>query len=301
MIESKARGVLLGLAAGDALGRPVEFSTRSAIESEYGTLTEMVGQGTWNQPAGTTTDDTAQALAIARSLVERGEFDPTDIAERFVAWYESDPFDIGAMTRDSIRRLQQGEPWHEAGANVWRNRPEGQNAGNGSVMRAPPLAVAFMEDDSQLVEVSRKSSKITHADQRCTYGTAVLNLTIAAILRGDADPLGLAIATVEDDAPQELLDSLAPLVSEGSEPQLATSGYVIHTLQTALHDGLRAESAEEAIVQAVNRGGDTDTVGAVTGAITGARFGADAIPDRWTEEINEQGEIEQLAEGLSVL
>lgn len=301
MTESEVRGVLLGLAAGDALGRPVEFSPRSVIESEYGTLTEMVGQGAWNQPAGTTTDDTAQALAIARSLVEQGEFDPTDIADRFVAWYESEPFDVGAMTRDSIRRIKQGDPWYEAGEKVWKNRPEGQNAGNGSLMRAPPLAVVFMEDDSQLEEVSRKSSKITHADRRCTYGAAVLNLTIASILRGDTNPLDRAIATVEDDAPQELLKVLVPLVSEGLEPQLATTGFVLHTLQTALHDGLRTDTAEEAIVQAVNRGGDTDTVGAVTGGIAGARFGADAIPDRWTEEINEQGEIQQLADRLKTL
>lgn len=47
-------------------------------------------------------------------------------------------------------------------------------------------------------------------------------------------------------------------------------GYVVHSLQTALHDGLIADGAEEAIVTAVNRGGDTDTIAA-------ARFGASAL------------------------
>jgi ADP-ribosyl-[dinitrogen reductase] hydrolase len=111
----QARGALLGLACGDALGRPVEFNTASEITAEYGRLDEMAGHGTWNQPAGTITDDTEQVLCIARSLVECGEFDPEDIADRFVAWYDSNPFDIGNMTRRSIGALKQGKSWDEAG------------------------------------------------------------------------------------------------------------------------------------------------------------------------------------------
>lgn len=85
MDPDRARGVLLGLACGDALGRPVEFRSASAISAEHGRLDEMVWHGSWNQPAETITDDTEQALCIARSLVEHQAFDPADIAERFVA------------------------------------------------------------------------------------------------------------------------------------------------------------------------------------------------------------------------
>ena len=99
MDSDRARGVLLGLACGDALGRPVEFASASEISARHGRLYDMVGDGTWNQPAGTITDDTDQALCIARSLVELQTFDPADVAERFVAWYDSGPFDIGRMTR----------------------------------------------------------------------------------------------------------------------------------------------------------------------------------------------------------
>ena len=77
-----------------------------------------------------------------------------------------------------------------------------------------------------------------------------------------------------------------------------TSGYVIHSLQTALHDGLNVTSAEEAIVTAVNRGGDTDTIGAITGAVAGARFGASELPDRWLPAIDETEEVESLANQL---
>ena len=298
MNQTNAQGVLLGLAAGDALGRPVEFKTRSDIQRKHGTLTEMVGNGSWGQPPGTITDDTDQALAIARSVVESDGFDPADIGDRFVEWYESGPFDIGLMTRDSLEKLKAGTPWDEAGKEVWQQRPEGKNAGNGSVMRTAPLAIAYADDKSRLIEVSRKSSRITHADDRCEWGSAILNLTIAAILRDEEWPLRRALQSVESRAPDELIDALEPIAAGNTVEPLKTSGYVVHTLQTALHDGLREDSAEEAIITAVNRGGDTDTIGAVTGAIAGARFGKAGIPDRWLNEISETDELERLATGL---
>jgi len=298
MESDRARGVLVGLACGDALGRPVEFNSASTITAEYGELGEMVGYGTWNQPAGTITDDTEQALRIARSLVEKQEFDPADVADRFVAWYESDPFDIGRMTLRSLSRLEKGETWDEAGQRVWEDSPEGSNAGNGSVMRCPPLAIPYATDRERLVDVSRQSSQITHADPRCTYGCAILNLTVAGLLEDVNTPLQDALDYVADDVPDEFVTALEPIAGGHSPGSLETSGYVVHSLQTALHDGLRADSAEEAIVTAVNRGGDTDTIGAITGAVAGARFGALEVPDRWLSAIAETAELESLADDL---
>ena len=295
MNSNRTRGILLGLACGDALGRPVEFSSASSIAAEHGQLDEMIGHGTWNQPAGTITDDTEQALCIARSLVEQQAFDPADIASRFVDWYDSNPFDIGRMTMKSLSRLKHGDDWSEAGQHVWETSPEGQNAGNGSVMRCPPLAIPYATDWERLVTVSRQSSQITHADPRCTYGCAVLNLTLAGLLDDVDTPLQDALNYVDPSAPDELTAALRPL-ARGDQPDLLeTSGYVIHSLQTALHDGLHTTDAEEAIVTAVNRGGDTDTIGAITGAIAGARFGASQLPDRWLTAIDEVDELKALA------
>lgn len=289
---------MLGLACGDALGRPVEFDSADAIHSEYGRLTDMVGFGTWSQPAGTITDDTDQALCIARSLVDRQTFDPADVADRFVTWYDSDPFDIGLMTAESLRTLDRGVSWEDASQQVWESSPEGQNAGNGSVMRCPPLSIPYAADPETLERVSRQSSRITHADPRCTYGCAILNLTVASLLRDSSDPLADAIDRVGDSTPNELTTALTPLLDGESPSDLRTSGFVVYSLQTALHDGLRSESAAEAIVTAVNRGGDTDTVGAITGAIAGARFGASQLPERWLSAIDETGELETLADQL---
>jgi ADP-ribosyl-[dinitrogen reductase] hydrolase len=297
-MEDSARGALLGLACGDALGRPVEFRSAASIAREYDRVTEMLEQGTHGQPAGRVTDDTELALCIARSLVERDAFDGEDIADRFLAWFESDPFDIGLLTADTLGAYAEGTSWRDAGREVWQHRPEGQNAGNGSVMRCVPHALAFASDPETLVRASTLSSGITHHDPRCRYGCAILNCTVAGFLRGADAPLETALARVESDAPEELLAALRVVPDRLGDAQLQTTGYVVHTLQTALHDALTADTAEEAIVTAVNRGGDTDTVGAVTGAIAGARFGAETLPARWLETVDYRDDLTLLARAL---
>lgn len=320
--KDRARGVLLGLACGDALGRPVEFASPDQIQQEHGRVSDMLGDGTHRQPAGTITDDTEMALCIARSLVEQDQFDPADVAERFVAWYESGPFDIGGMTRRALSRIQDGESWDTAGEQEWEASPEGSNAGNGSVMRCAPLAIAYADYPAALVRTSIDSSRITHADPRCTFGCAVLNLTIASALGGCDEPLTIALNLLAEDLatslqrtagvipdgaspvlegglPQELRTTLEVVPDVVDPNQLSNSGYVVDTLQTALYDALTAESAEEAVVTAVNRGGDTDTIGAIAGAIAGARFGASSLPNRWLDAIDERDELEQLATALA--
>ncbi|EMA48453.1 ADP-ribosylglycohydrolase family protein [Halococcus thailandensis] len=299
--HDRAEGVLLGLACGDALGRPVEFRSSGAIEAEYGTLREMTGNGTHGKPAGTITDDTEQALCIARSLVERGEFAPDDIADRFVTWYNGGPFDIGIMTADALGRIDQGASWDSAGQEVWEAKPEGSNAGNGSVMRCAPLALAFADNWETLQRTSRDSSRITHADPRCTHGCAALNLTIAALLDGDEQPLASALDALHPDAPDSLFGVLEPLPDDIDSTELQNSGFVLHTLQTALYHALTANSAESAIVSAVNQGGDTDTIGAVAGAVAGARFGSSALPEHWLDALAVTDELHNLARELTTV
>ncbi|NHN42954.1 ADP-ribosylglycohydrolase family protein [Halorubellus sp. JP-L1] len=303
--RDRARGCLRGLACGDALGRPVEFKTSEQIERSHGTVTEMLAYGTHGRPAGTITDDTDLALCVAESLVASDGFDPDDVAARFVDWLDAGPFDIGLMTRDAIAKLRDGTSPADAGQIVWESRPEGSNAGNGSVMRCAPYAIAFRNDAAELERVSRASSAITHADPRCTWGCVVLNHTIGGLLRNDPDPLGAAL-DASTDAPTALLSAIervhdaldSPAHADALERDLATTGYVVDTLQTGLYCGLTADCAEDAIVDAVNRGGDTDTVGAVTGAIAGARPDTDSLPERWLDEIDERDRLDSLAEAL---
>jgi len=300
MISSdSAEGVLLGLACGDALGRPLEFTSGDEIDRQHGTVSEMLADGTHGKSAGTVTDDTELALRITRSLVENERFDGQDIADRFLEWFEDGPFDIGLMTADALREYSRGTDWRSAGQEVWQHRTEGSNAGNGSVMRCAPYAVTFADEPDTLRNVSKQSSAITHYDPRCQYGCAILNETIAGYLRGEDDPLGDALAHVDSEAPGELVETLRLVPGLIDEDDLETSGYVVHTLQTALYDALTADSAEEAIVSAVNRGGDTDTIGAVAGAVAGARFGAESLPDRWLEPLDYREDLSLLSRSLA--
>jgi ADP-ribosyl-[dinitrogen reductase] hydrolase len=298
----RARGVLLGLACGDALGRPVEFMDADQIQRRHGTVSTMLGNGTHRQPQGTITDDTEMALCIARSLVDHGQFDPEDIASRFVDWYESGQFDIGLMTSDALGQIQAGSAWDEAGEAVWKGRTEGQNAGNGSVMRCAPLAIAFQDDADALSTISHQSSSITHYDPRCRYGCEILNHTIAGYLQGRDDPLATSLDRV-DDAPEELVSALTPVPDDLDAGELETNGYVVTTLQTALYHALAADTARDAIVEAVNMGGDADTIGAITGAVAGARFGSESLPEEWVATLRETNEdvLARLADGLAEL
>jgi len=299
MDETTATGVLTGLACGDALGRPVEFQAPALIREAHGRVDRMLADGTHGQPAGTVTDDTEMAVRLARSLVERGGFEPADVADRYVDWYDGDPFDVGLITADALRRIRRGEGPATAGRLVWEERAEGSNAGNGSLMRCAPVGVAFADDRPRLVETAREESAITHADPRCRDACAALCLAIAEL--GAAEPPAPATAALEParslpDLDAEVRGALDRVVDGAST--LRNSGYVVSTLEAGLHHGLTADTAEEAVVDAVMLGGDADTIGAIAGAVAGARFGADALPERWLAEIDERDELERLARRL---
>jgi ADP-ribosyl-[dinitrogen reductase] hydrolase len=306
--SNRAEAVLLGVACGDALGRPVEFKTPREISKKHGRLTEMVGEGTWGMPSGTVTDDTDQMMCIARSLTENREFIPEDVAQRFVNWYDSGPFDIGRTTRTALSSLKgKEESWKEVGKSVYENLRTKPNAGagNGSVMRCSPIAVSYNKDLESLFHASVASSWMTHADPRCIYGCALLNQTIARLL-DDEEPTEALEESVDfcrrrakkTPETKELFEATEKVESL-DESVLSNSGYVVDTLQSSFYYSFTSESFEEAVIEAVNGGGDTDTVGAVTGALAGARFGKSEVPDRWTEEILYADEISELSRDLS--
>lgn len=299
MVSSdKGEGVLLGLACGDALGEPVEGWSADRIAAEHGTLSGFVAG---RVPPGGLTDDTEQALRVARSLVERNGFDPDDVSRRFVEWFEGGAVGIGGLTRRVLTRIIDGDHWERASRDVWEASPEGRNAGNGSVMRCAPVAVAYAHAPDELAAVSRTSSRLTHYDPRCVHGCAVLNRTIAGYLRDDPEPLDAALSALPDDAPDELVTALEPVPGDIDPDALSPTGYVVDTLQAALYHALNATSAETAVVDAVNIGGDTDTIGAVTGAVAGARFGTHGLPDRWVDDLDQAEALGRLGRELAEL
>src|SRR5215475_16067531 len=112
--EDRARGCLLGLAVGDAVGTTLEFRSRDTCPP----LTDMIGGGPFGLPPGEWTDDTSMALCLADSLIENGDLDETDLMRRFVRWWRNGEnsvaglcFDIGFTTRAALSEFERsGNP-----------------------------------------------------------------------------------------------------------------------------------------------------------------------------------------------
>jgi ADP-ribosyl-[dinitrogen reductase] hydrolase len=291
-LESRYVGCLIGLACGDALGGAVEFRTRQSIASAFPHgVRDILGGGPHGLAIGEVTDDTAMALAIARACTPAG-IDIERVAANFLAWYRSDPKDIGIATRAALQYLAQGLPWHEAGERLNRESANGI-AGNGSVMRCAPIAMRFRSDRQRLIQYSVDITRITHADLKATWGAVALNQGIAHLL--DGEPLDDVIdAAALGIGNQAVIGALAAARTLDYD-DVPSDGYVLDTLTAAFWCALHRETAEEALVTAVAMGLDTDTTGAVCGAIVGAAYGIEAIPERWTSVIHHREEMESLA------
>ena len=268
----RIQGCAVGAAVGDALGMPLEFGPRQPAAR----LVREMRPG--RIPAGTFTDDTEMALALAESLLAHRPLDPADLAGRFVAWLRAGPDDVGIHTRNVLSRIAAGEPWSQAVEAVQRQKPD--SAGNGSVMRCWPVALACWDDLEGLLNASRLQSRVTHPHPECEAGSALVNAVIYHLLHGTSPGDAVARALELAGPPPGLRAVIEAAPARGRE-ELANSGWVRHTLESAVWGLLTTGSFEEAVVQVVNLGGDADTAGAVVGALAGAAYGLQAIPDRW--------------------
>jgi ADP-ribosyl-[dinitrogen reductase] hydrolase len=229
------------------------------------------------------TDDTEMALALAESLLAHRSLNPTDLAQRFAAWYQSGPDDVGTHTAAVLSRVAAGEPWEQAVAAVHHLRST--TTGNGSVMRCWPVALAHWDDLDRLLWDSRMQSKVTHADPECIAGSGFVNVAIHHLIHGMERDAAVTQALQDAQVPGPLRTVIEAAPRRGRQ-SLENSGWVRHTLESVTWALLTTESFEEALVQAVNLGKDTDTAGAVIGALAGVAYGHGAIPDRWREVLH---------------
>ncbi|HZO88247.1 MAG TPA: ADP-ribosylglycohydrolase family protein [Chthonomonadaceae bacterium] len=291
-LRDRFRGVLVGLAVGDALGAPLEFQPARKPD-HY--VTEMIGGGWQKLPPGQWTDDTQMALCVVESLLARRVFDPDDIARRFVVWMQSGPPDIGLHTRRVLDAISRGEPWEQASKEVQALNPD--NASNGSLMRCAPLSLFLYRRPDYLATLAPVLSRITHAHPDCEWTCVFVNVAIAWLVQGKSKQEAVDLAYEAcDNASQELKERIGRAMEPTSE--VAPTGYVLDTLEVALWSFLHAGSFEEALLTAVNRGADADTVGAVTGALAGARYGLSQIPLRWLEVLRERDVLIDYADRL---
>jgi ADP-ribosyl-[dinitrogen reductase] hydrolase len=297
----RCQGVLLGLAVGDALGAPLEFKQTDEIVRLYGgPVREMLGGGFLGWQLGEWTDDTAMAVCIAESILSQGCFDPADVAARFLRWFQSGPRDVGNTISAAMRALAGGERWDRAGRSA-HEAMGGKSAGNGAIMRCAPIALLDYRLPDRLMTDSLNSALITHWDGRARYGAAALNLAIAALLQGAEPAAALRGAADGVRAACPEVAALFDTAGAGERADLHPSGFSNDTLRLALWCFVRTDSFEEALVTAVNLGGDADTGGAVCGALAGAHYGLSGIPARWLAPLHQRERLLRLATQLAKL
>ncbi|MEU7645175.1 ADP-ribosylglycohydrolase family protein [Streptomyces huasconensis] len=277
--RQRAAGALVGSAVGDALGAPFEFGPEGAFSARFpagGHGGEMCGGGGWEP--GEATDDTQMALHVAASLLERGGLDPPDIFARFRRWAADEPKDIGLQTEDV---LTSGMPWDRAARAHFEVNLRA--AGNGSLMRATTAALYFAPaGQAATLDAARRIAALTHGDPAAWEGTAVFHELLRLALDG-ADPLDVLPRVLPLVHPEHRA-RYAVVLAPSWHPDDATefNGAVWPCLGSAVWALRTTASFEDALRAAVDLGGDTDTVAAVTGALAGARYGLGAIPARWT-------------------
>lgn len=308
MNQSKVIGGILGLAIGDALGVPVEFSARETLRRFP--VVDMRAFGVHHQPRGTWSDDSSMAFCIAASLIEKEKIDVADIADRFCRWYtqsymtpHGDVFDIGNTTQFAISRLLRGTPPEKSG-----DKDEDAN-GNGSLMRTLPLVFALQNEGiTTRFEQVKAVSAITHAHIRSVISCFYYIEFALQLLEGKDkfDIYRYLQTTVSDFLEKNDLNKekskfkrlLEEDISELEEDRIRSSGYVLHTLEASIWCLLTSNTYSETVLKAVNLGSDTDTTGAVVGGLAGILYGEEGIPDEWKTQLVKSDEIREMGERL---
>ncbi len=306
--SQEIKSALLGVAVGDALGVPVEFNSRQTISKNP--VTDMIGYGTYNLPAGTWSDDSSLTFCLAEALTQ--DFNLNKIGQNFVKWIHENywtphghVFDIGIVTRQAISRLAKGEKPELAGG-----FDETDN-GNGSLMRILPLLFYLL--DKPIIErynITKKVSSITHGHIRSVIACFYYLEFAKQILEGKNkfeiyNNLQIEISnhlTSLEINPTEIAKFdrlLKGDIAKLNEDEIHSSGYVLHTLEASIWCLLTTNNYKEAVLKAVNLGSDTDTTGAVTGGLAGLLYELNDIPTNWLKQIARKDDIKNLAERLN--
>lgn len=292
--NDRIEGVLLGTAAGDALGAPYEFQPPRGPELEVA----MVGGGPW--APGEWTDDTAMAVAIAEVAATGADLRDESAQDAIVArWHEwsRDAKDVGIQTGSVLRSAAIGSvitAERARAASAFLHEDTGRTAGNGSLMRTAPVALAYLDDEDAMVQAARGIGELTHFDPDAGDACVLWCSAIRhAVLTGELDVrIGLGhLASGRRELWLARLDA-----AETSRPaDFPNNGWVVTALQAAwsaiattaipVDDAsagkFRADHLRMALDAAVRAGFDTDTVAAIAGGLLGAAHGASAVPLQW--------------------
>jgi ADP-ribosylglycohydrolase len=234
-----------------------------------------LGFGAFDLIAGQPTDDSEMALALARSLAEHDGYNKEAVRQAYVQWLQSRPFDCGITVAGALRG---------------KMNPESQ--ANGAMMRASPLGIQGARDSDYdaIDRWAEEDARITHPNPVCVDANILYTRAIAEAIRNPQIPLEIyelygeiaRWAEYAEDAVREAVKA----AKESPPPSYTRQmGWVLIAFQNVLYQLLHARSFEEALVDTVMRGGDTDTNAAICGALLGAVYGLEGIPQRWRDAV----------------
>ena len=300
----KALGAMLGLAIGDALGAPVEFLLRDSFPP----VTDFQSGGKFHLPAGTYTDDTAMALCLAQSLIDKQGCDPIDQLEKYLRWlnegYMSATGKSVGCGKTIYRALLRfmAAPKPQCG-----NARMKRQAGNGSLMRVAPIAIYYRHNLHDAYQCAQTSSYTTHGLKICADACIVYVGLLVGLLEGKSKDEVLSGTYAEyllnDVLEQYRIEPEIANVLHGSyktKPREAirSGGYVLDSLEAALWAFYHGSDYAESVLMAVNLGEDSDTTAAICGALAGAWDGYKMLPDGWKNRLANRARIEATARKL---
>ena len=277
----RAIGCLLGQVVGDSLGSLVEFRSPRDIARQYPAgVRDLADGGTWNTIAGQLTDDSELALDLARTLVSQTSWSSEAVAAAYAGWYASRPFDIGGTTRQALSAAAAAAQDKAGAARKAANR---ESQANGALMRCAPIGV-WAIDAAEAAAAARQDAALTHPHPMCQAASAAFVAAIATgIGGGDREAMLTAAeaAMPEPDAAPLRAAFARARAGEGPGDFMSQQGWVLIAFQNAFRHLAAGTSIEDALIETVGAGGDTDTNGAICGALLGAAQGRAAIPRRW--------------------
>lgn len=294
---SNISNAIYGFTIGDAFGVPVEFLERDTYQIE-----EMIGYGSWDVPAATWSDDSAMMFITMNHLINEDNLN--QLKKAFCDWayrgywtFNDEPaFDVGITIREVINR------WERIGLHELAKSDEFSN-GNGALMRILPISLwAYGKkiQGEELFLFVKEYAELTHGHIRSTLCCYHYTLVVHQLLEGSS------IADSIRYANEALTKMLRQFPSEaqyferlfiiGDFPRddIASSGYVIDTLEAVYWSLLNSSNYYEAIHKAVHLGKDTDTIGALTGGLAGLAYDTLNIPNHWLNMLPKRSEIQEL-------
>ncbi|MDF2920473.1 MAG: cytosine permease, partial [Microbacterium sp.] len=323
--RDRARGAMLGLAVGDALGMPTQYLSRELIRRRYGQIYAFLPGPADNDfsrglPAGRVTDDTDQAVILGNLLVEgNGNVDVLEFSRQLIAWEArmraSGSLDLlGPSTLKALTLVSAGTSPDETGR--WGDT-------NGAAMRIAPVGIVTTARPlSLLVDATEQASRVTHNTGIAIAGAAAIAAAISSGISGSpfsasleaavaaarigqtrghyvagadvADRIAWAVDLVRERPVTEALDLIYRLVGVG----IATQEAVPAAFAVA---SMFSTNAWDACRHAASLGGDCDTIAAMAGAVVGAHVGGSSIPQTIQNELataNPTLELTELADHL---